>query len=115
MPYTAGAVFNAWNIHLVSAGCICAWHLQYCHYSKISHAYGAPTDSAVKAKSKQQAWQKLVVAAVADVNLVFASRYLWSLVALDFSVKRETLSISTLQRGDFTVSVCGNGVLAPAI
>lgn len=53
----------------------------------------------------------LIVLAV--IPILLGLRYLWFISQADYSVDRETLVISEVRRGDFSVSVRGTGLLVP--
>ncbi|PHZ83884.1 efflux RND transporter periplasmic adaptor subunit [Paremcibacter congregatus] len=47
------------------------------------------------------------------LSLFFTAKYLWFLGQADFSIDRDTVVLSEVKRGKFTVSVRGTGVLVP--
>lgn len=46
--------------------------------------------------------------------IVLIGRYLWLMSQADFVASSDAMVFSEVKRGDFTVSVRGNGVLVPA-
>lgn len=56
---------------------------------------------------------RYVVLLLFALPLLFAGKYLWFLGQADFSIDGDSLVFGEVQRGKFTVSVRGTGVLAP--
>ena len=57
--------------------------------------------------------RRYLLAGLAGIALLFLIRFLWFLGQSEISISRDTLVFAHVQRGDFTVSVRGSGVLAP--
>lgn len=57
--------------------------------------------------------RRYLLVGLAGIALLFLIRYLWFLGQSEISVSKDTLVFAHVQRGDFTVSVRGSGVLAP--
>lgn len=57
--------------------------------------------------------RRYLLAGLAGIALLFLIRFLWLLGQSEISISRDTLVFAHVQRGDFTVSVRGSGVLAP--
>ncbi|MBD1581964.1 efflux RND transporter periplasmic adaptor subunit [Pseudoalteromonas sp. S16_S37] len=69
-------------------------------------------DIAISAK-KTTPMHKYILACVAIVIMLFAAYQLWQFGRAELTLKADSLVISQVQRGDFTVTVRGNGVLVP--
>ena len=69
-------------------------------------------DIAIKKKKKLD-YKRYVAIAAGVILAAVVIKYLMFLGEADFSVERETLVLSEVQRDDFTVSVRGSGVLVP--
>ncbi|WP_417624762.1 efflux RND transporter periplasmic adaptor subunit [Paremcibacter congregatus] len=64
-------------------------------------------------KKKVLPVKRYVLIALAAAVTLAGGRYLWILGQADFSIARDSLVISEVRNGPFTVSVRGTGVLAP--
>jgi len=69
-------------------------------------------DIAIK-KKKKLVTKNYIVWLVVAVSLFFTVKYLWYLSQADFSVDRDSIVFDVVKRGNFVVSVRGNGVLVP--
>lgn len=67
----------------------------------------------VISKKKQQIPKIYWIVAGLAIPLFFGVKYLWYLGQADFSVPRESIVVDEVQRGRYTVSVRGTGVLVP--
>ncbi|MET1255403.1 HlyD family secretion protein [Aliikangiella maris] len=70
-------------------------------------------DIVIKKDKKVFKQKQYVILLLIAIPVLFAIRYLWYLNQADFSVERETLVFGEVQRGNYTVSVRGSGVLVP--
>lgn len=64
-------------------------------------------------KKKPLNVKRYALASIALAALLVGARYLWLLGQADFGVEQDTVVVSEVQRGSFTVSVRGTGVLVP--
>jgi HlyD family secretion protein len=71
-------------------------------------------DIVIQKRNNSKHFKRYAVVVIVVVFALVVGRYLWFLAEADFNVARDTLVMSQVQRGNFSVSVRGTGVLVPA-
>jgi len=75
--------------------------------------FGVLMDIAIKKKKKVADYKWVIIAFLLLLPVFFAVKYLFYLGKADFGIERDSLVFSKVQRGAFSVTVRGTGVLVP--